>query len=105
MEPERRNKRFELYESIILSIAILGTAWSAYQAALWNGIQTFRLAEVAASSRAAMGKALVYRAVIYSWMEFKFCTLLTISSKAGQRSSSFTSAESGLSCAPPWRLG
>ena len=49
MEPEKRKKRFELYESIILSIAILGTAWSAYQAALWNGIQTFRLAAAAAS--------------------------------------------------------
>jgi hypothetical protein len=58
MEPEKRKKRFELYESIILSIAIVGTAWSAYQAALWNGIQTFRLAEVAASSRAAMEKHL-----------------------------------------------
>lgn len=58
MEPEKRKQRFELYESIILSIAILGTAWRAYQAALWNGIQTFRLAEAAASSRAAMEKHL-----------------------------------------------
>ena len=58
MELEKTKQRFEFYESIILSIAILGTAWSAYQAALWNGIQTFRLAEVAASSRAAMEKHL-----------------------------------------------
>ena len=57
-ELEKTKQRFKLYESIILSIAILGTAWSAYQAALWNGIQTFRLAEVAASSRAAMEKHL-----------------------------------------------
>jgi len=57
-ELEKTKRRFELYETIILSIAILGTAWSAYQAALWNGIQTFRLAEVAASSRAAMEKHL-----------------------------------------------
>jgi hypothetical protein len=38
VEPEKKKQRFELYESIVLSIAILGTAWSAYQAALWNGI-------------------------------------------------------------------
>jgi hypothetical protein len=37
---------------------MLETPWSAYQAALWNGIQTFCLSEVAASSRAAMEKHL-----------------------------------------------
>jgi hypothetical protein len=54
VEPEKRKQRFERCESIILSIAILGTAWSAYQAALWNGIETFHLAGAAAASREAV---------------------------------------------------
>jgi hypothetical protein len=35
-ELEKTKRRFELYETIILSIAILGTAWSAYQAARFS---------------------------------------------------------------------
>jgi hypothetical protein len=58
-ELEKAKQRFERCESIILSIAILGTAWSAYQAALWNGIETFRLAGAAAANRAAMEKHLL----------------------------------------------
>ena len=41
---ERRN-RFEIYNTIILAIATLSVAWCSYQSTLWNGIQTFRLAE------------------------------------------------------------
>ena len=58
VEPEKRKQRFELYESIVLSIAIIGTAWSAYEASRWNGIQTFRLAEAGMASRAALEKHL-----------------------------------------------
>ena len=58
MEPEKRKQRFELCESIVLSVAVVATAWSAYQAALWNGIESFRLAAAAAASRAAMEKHL-----------------------------------------------
>jgi len=68
-EPEKRKQRFELSESIILSIAILGTAWSAYQAALWNGIETF-LGRGGRFEPGSDGKALVYRAAV-DWSKIK----------------------------------
>jgi hypothetical protein len=44
---------FELIVAVILGLATLGSAWSAYQSGLWNGIQTFRLAESTAAGRRA----------------------------------------------------
>ena len=44
---------FELIVAVILGLAALGSAWSAYQSALWSGIQTFRLAESTAAGRRA----------------------------------------------------
>jgi len=35
----------EVYNTIILAIATLCAAWCSYQGSLWNGIQTFRLAD------------------------------------------------------------
>jgi len=40
---------FELLVAVILGLATLDSAWSAYQSALWSGVQTFRLAESTAS--------------------------------------------------------
>ena len=49
-----RERWFELIVAAILGLATLGSAWSAYQSALWGNIQSFRLAEAtAAGSRAA----------------------------------------------------
>jgi hypothetical protein len=47
---------FELIVAVILGLATLGSAWSAYQSGLWNGIQTFRLAESIAAGRRAAEK-------------------------------------------------
>jgi hypothetical protein len=50
---DRDRDRLELYNTIMLAIATLAVAWCSYQAALWNGIQTFRLAESNKYSRLA----------------------------------------------------
>ena len=36
----RRERRFEIITTVILAFAALATAWSGYQAALWDGIQS-----------------------------------------------------------------
>jgi len=48
---------FELIVAAILGLATLGSAWSAYQSALWDGIQSIRLAESTATGRRAAEKA------------------------------------------------
>ena len=48
---------FELIVAVILGLATLGSAWSAYQSAVWGGIQSFRLAESTAAGRRAAEKA------------------------------------------------
>lgn len=58
MESDKRKQRLERFESVLLSIAILGTAWSAYQSACWRGIQTFRLTAAGVASRTALEKHL-----------------------------------------------
>jgi hypothetical protein len=50
---DRERDRLEVYNTIMLAIATLAVAWCSYQAALWNGIQTFRLAESNKYSRLA----------------------------------------------------
>lgn len=47
---------FEVLAAILLGLATLASAWSAYQSALWDGIQTFRIAEANAAGRHAGGK-------------------------------------------------
>jgi len=37
---DRVERRFEIFATVLLSIAALGTAWSGYQASLWDGIQS-----------------------------------------------------------------
>src|SRR5262245_17637470 len=49
---------FEPIVAVILGLATLGSAWSAYQSALWGGIQSFRLAEATAAGRRAAEKAI-----------------------------------------------
>ena len=49
---------FELIVAAILGLATLGSAWSAYQSALWGGIQSFRLAESTAAGRLAGEKTI-----------------------------------------------
>lgn len=42
---DRDQNKLEVLNTIMLGIATLAVAWCSYQGALWNGIQTFRLAE------------------------------------------------------------
>ncbi len=48
---------FELLAAVILGLATLGSAWSAYQSSLWGGIQDFRIAEAHAYGRQGAEKA------------------------------------------------
>lgn len=47
---------FEVLSAMILGLAMLGSAWSAYQSGLWGGIQDFRIAEAQVSGRQAGAK-------------------------------------------------
>jgi ABC-type anion transport system duplicated permease subunit len=40
-----RQSMLETYNALFLAIATLSMAWCTYQSTLWNGIQTFRLAD------------------------------------------------------------
>jgi hypothetical protein len=53
---DRDRDRLEVYNTIILAIATLAVAWCSYQASLWSGLQTFRLAESNKYSRLAQQK-------------------------------------------------
>jgi hypothetical protein len=46
----------ELIVAVVLGLATLGSAWSAYESVRWQGIQTFRLAESIAAGRRAAEK-------------------------------------------------
>ncbi len=37
---DRRERRFEIIATLVLAVAALATAWSSYQASLWDGIQS-----------------------------------------------------------------
>jgi hypothetical protein len=45
LDTDKQKARLEIYNTVILAIATLCAAWCSYQGSLWNGIQTFRLAE------------------------------------------------------------
>jgi len=45
LNTEKQKARLEIYNTVILAIATLCAAWCSYQGSLWNGIQTFRLAD------------------------------------------------------------
>ena len=49
---------FETVAALILGLATLGSAWSAYQSSLWGGIQNFRVADAHAAGRRAEEKAI-----------------------------------------------
>lgn len=42
--------KIEVVIAILMAVGIIATAWSAYQATLWGGIQTFLLRDTAAAS-------------------------------------------------------
>src|SRR6185295_7558485 len=51
LNTEKQKARLEIYNTIILAVATLCAAWCSYQGSLWDGIQTFRLADFSNYSR------------------------------------------------------
>lgn len=51
LNTEKQKARLEIYNTIILAVATLCAAWCSYQGSLWNGIETFRLADFSNYSR------------------------------------------------------
>ena len=58
LKTDRNRNRLEINNTLILSIATLAITWCSYQSNLWNGIQTFYLAESNKFSRSAQQQAL-----------------------------------------------
>lgn len=56
---ERFRNRLEVNNALILSIATLAITWCSYQTNLWNGIQTFKLAESNLANRHAQEKQMM----------------------------------------------
>ena len=52
-KPGQDKNRLEIYNTLILAIATLAITWCSYQSVLWNGIQTFKLADVNKYTRQA----------------------------------------------------
>jgi hypothetical protein len=44
VEKDKRTRWVEISCAVVLSLAAMSSAWCAYQATLWSGVQTFRLA-------------------------------------------------------------
>ena len=55
---DRNRNRLEINNTLILSIATLAITWCSYQSNLWNGIQTFNLAESNKFGRKAQQQAI-----------------------------------------------
>lgn len=47
--PKRTEKRIEMIVALLMAVAIVSTAWCAYQATLWSGIQVFLLRDAGAA--------------------------------------------------------
>lgn len=79
VEKDRRTRATQIVCAVVLSLATMTSAWCAYQAALWSGVQTFRLAAAQKAGRdgaAAKMAALQLRAfdasVGIAWMQARF---------------------------------
>jgi hypothetical protein len=51
-----REKRFEIFATVLLAVAALATAWSGYQASLWDGIQSSNYTQASAARTNAAQK-------------------------------------------------
>ncbi|MBS0209528.1 MAG: hypothetical protein JSS27_11310 [Planctomycetes bacterium] len=51
VEKEERKRWVDIASAVLLSLATMFSAWCAYQATLWGGVQTFRLADAAKAGR------------------------------------------------------
>jgi hypothetical protein len=51
VEKDQQRRWAEIACAVVLSLATVSTAWCAYQATLWSGVQTFRLAAANKANR------------------------------------------------------
>ena len=51
VKKDKRRRWVEISCAVVLSLATTASAWCAYQASRWSGVQTFRLAEANKASR------------------------------------------------------
>jgi hypothetical protein len=51
VEKDERTRWVEITCAVVLSLATMSSAWCAYQATLWGGVQTFRLAAAQRAGR------------------------------------------------------
>lgn len=58
-EKKESPNRLELVSVILLALIVITTAWSAYQATLWGGIQTFKLVDANAAGRQSSELSLI----------------------------------------------
>jgi len=55
VEKDERTRWVEVTCAVVLSLATMSSAWCAYQATLWSGVQTFRLAAALKAGRESSG--------------------------------------------------
>lgn len=51
VQKDKRTRWVEISCAVVLSLATISSAWCAYQATLWSGVQTFRLAAAQKAGR------------------------------------------------------
>lgn len=79
VEQDQRNRWVQITCAVVLSLATMSSAWCAYQATRWSGVQTFRLAaannagrDSSAASLAALQSRVFDASMGISWMQAKF---------------------------------
>lgn len=55
VDRDHRGRWVEIASAVILSLATMSTAWCAYQATLWSGVQTFRRTDGHAAAEPLVG--------------------------------------------------
>jgi hypothetical protein len=75
-EDEKRDRRIEMIAAVLLSIATVVTAWSAYQATRWSGVQaesyvtaSARRTESVRASNRANGQTIVDVDIYLDWLD------------------------------------
>lgn len=58
VEKDRRTRAAQITCAVVLSLATMSSAWCAYQATLWSGVQTFRLAAAGKAGRESTAASL-----------------------------------------------
>jgi hypothetical protein len=78
VEKDQRTRWAQIACAVVLSLATMSSAWCAYQATLWGGVQTFRLAaankasrESAAANMAALQSRAFDASMFISYMQAK----------------------------------